>query len=268
MEAKLASGGSEFVCRCLSGYVKRDHLLGWWGRDTTCLEQTAYNAIKSYDTDTVTYRDLVGKSGTKTVESKLFNQLLIASASGCRRAVQADVALPRGQSLLRGNEACQALANLCVLEMYDADAPSCELYREMQLASAMEVNEESEWKARLPALYYSPGPTVYTLNDVPLTVSLKGEASRLTYVLPTFTPYHAPRTTHHAPRTTHRAPRTAHRAPRTPCYSYVLAAYSLNGTYLGLRELSDELQLCSGKAEDPTAFLKFGVGLKVECRAD
>ena len=48
----------------------------------------------------------------------------------------------------------------------------------------------------------------------------------------------------------------------------MLAAYSLNGTYLGLRELSDELQLCSGKAEDPTAFLKFGVGLKVECRAD
>mgnify|MGYP002836035031 CR=1 FL=1 len=45
----------------------------------------------------------------------------------------------------------------------------------------------------------------------------------------------------------------------------MLAAYSLNGTYLGLRELSDELQLCSGKAEDPTAFLKFGVGLTVEC---
>ena len=149
MEAKKVpslsgAGGFDVVCRCLSGYQKRDHALGWWGRDTTCLEQTAYDAVKSYDTgsaDTVTYRDLVGESGTKTVESKLLAQLLIASASGCRRAVQADVALPRGQSLLRGNEACQALANLCVLEMYDADAPSCELYREMQLASETEVNE-------------------------------------------------------------------------------------------------------------------------------
>ena len=224
MEAKevpslSGAGGSDVVCRCLSGYQKRDHALGWWGRDTTCLEQTAYDAVKSYDTgsaDTVTYRDLVGESGTKTVESKLLAQLLIASASGCRRAVRADVAQPRGQPLLRGNEACQALANLCVLQMYDQEAPSCELYREMQLASETEVNEESEWKARLPALYYTQGSTVYTSNDVPLKVSLKGEASRLTYVLPTLTsyhsPYHSPRTTHHAPRTTttHHAPHTTH----------------------------------------------------------
>ena len=110
--------------------------------------------------------------------------------------------------------------------MYDEGAPSCELYREMQEASETEVNEEAEWKKRLPALYYTQGPTVYTLNDVPLSVSLKGEGSRLTYVM---------------------------------------AAYSLNGTYLGLRELGDELQLCTGKAEDPTAFLQFGVGLEVEC---
>ena len=110
--------------------------------------------------------------------------------------------------------------------MYDEGAPSCELYREMQEASETEVNEEAEWKKRLPALYYTQGPTVYTLNDVPLTVSLKGEGSRLTYVM---------------------------------------AAYSLNGTYLGLRELGNELQLCTGKAEDPTAFLQFGVGLEVEC---
>ena len=47
---------------------------------------------------------------------------------------------------------------------------------------------------------------------------------------------------------------------------YVMAAYSLNGTYLGLRELGDELQLCSGKAEDPTAFLQFGVGLEASAR--
>ena len=45
-----------------------------------------------------------------------------------------------------------------------------------------------------------------------------------------------------------------------------MAAYSLNGTYLGLRELGDELQLCTGKAEDPTAFLQFGVGLEARAR--
>ena len=92
MEAKQVAGRSDYECRCKSGFQERKHAQGWWGRDTSCLEQTAYDAVKSYDTasaDTITYRDLVGESGTKTVESKLFAQLLIASATGCRRAVSA-----------------------------------------------------------------------------------------------------------------------------------------------------------------------------------
>ena len=94
-----------------------------------------------------------------------------------------------------------------------------------------------------------------------------GVAPHVRAANPHFLPLSLPLSTHHAPRTTHHdhAPRTTHHSPLTPHYRYVLAAYSLNGTYLGLRELSDELQLCSGKAEDPTAYLKFGVGLKVEC---
>jgi len=104
--------------------------------------------------------------------------------------------------------------------MYDEGAPSCELYREMQEASETEVNEEAEWKKRLPALYYTQGPTVYTLNDVPLTVSLKGEGSRLTCVLPTRTPCH-PSCTHHAPphhhhRTTTTAPPPPHHRTHAP----------------------------------------------------
>ena len=110
MEAKQVAGRSDYECRCKSGFQERKHTQGWWGRDTSCLEQTAYDAVKSYDTasaDTITYRDLVGESGTKSVESKLFAQLLIASATGCRRAVRA---AEGPQPLLRGNEACQVPA--------------------------------------------------------------------------------------------------------------------------------------------------------------
>ena len=34
-----ASAGSEVVCKCQSGYLSRNHPSGWWGRDTSCLEQ-------------------------------------------------------------------------------------------------------------------------------------------------------------------------------------------------------------------------------------
>ena len=47
--------------------------------------------------------------------------------------------------------------------------------------------------------------------------------------------------------------------------SYLLAGYTLNGTYLGLSELTTELQLCTGGAADPTAFLDFGTGQKITC---
>ena len=59
MEAKQVAGRSDYECRCKSGFQERKHAQGWWGRDTSCLEQTAYDAVKSYDTasaDTITYR--------------------------------------------------------------------------------------------------------------------------------------------------------------------------------------------------------------------
>ena len=39
MEAKQVAGRSDYECRCKSGYQERKHAQGWWGRDTSCLEQ-------------------------------------------------------------------------------------------------------------------------------------------------------------------------------------------------------------------------------------
>lgn len=46
---------------------------------------------------------------------------------------------------------------------------------------------------------------------------------------------------------------------------YVLAPYSLNGTFLGLVELTNQLQLCTGGASSPSSFLNFGTALQIAC---
>ena len=46
---------------------------------------------------------------------------------------------------------------------------------------------------------------------------------------------------------------------------YVLASYSLNGTFLGLEELTHQLQLCTGGARAPSAYLDFGTSMRISC---
>ena len=226
-------GGSQMECRCPDGYeIKNVQGTGWWGRTSACLETLAYDELRSYDTasaDTVDFLDLVD-GGTRSVDSLIFDQQLMPSAVECLRAVQAPDALPRSEpNLLAGNVACQAIGNLCVMAMYDEDSAACQLYRELQENAETAVNSD-EWKARLPGLYYEQGSAMYTQNDVDLTVSLDGDATSIGSVL-----------------------------------KYMIASYSLNGTYLGLSELSDELQLCTGVARDTTAYLTFGTGMTVDC---
>ena len=67
---------------------------------------------------------------------------------------------------------------------HDEDSAACELYRFLQDESDSDVNQEEEWKARMPGLYYEQGPTAYTLNDVPLTVALRGDGSSLSHLRP------------------------------------------------------------------------------------
>jgi len=233
-ELVATPSGSQMECRCQDGYeIKTLVGTGWWGVTSACLETLAYDEVRSQDTasaDTVDFLDLVG-GGSRSVESLIFDQQLMPSAVECLRAVQAPDAQPRSApSLLAGNVACQAIGNLCVMAMYDDDSAACALYRELQENAQATVNGDDEWKARLPGLYYEQGSTMYTQNDVPLTVSLDGDATDIGAVL-----------------------------------KYMVASYSLNGTYLGLAELSDELQLCTGVARDATAYLTFGTGMTVDC---
>lgn len=139
----------------------------------------------------------------------------------------------------------QAIGNLCVLQHYDVTSAACGLYRDLQArsstasvavssansgASISTFGTNQEWRARLPGLFY-PDRGVSALSEaspeLPANIALPPAiGSRL---------------------------------------RYVLASYSLNGTYLGLSELSDQLQLCAGGAHNPTAFLDFGTSMRLTC---
>ena len=230
-------------CTCESGYRAVNHVNGWWGRDITCVSTAAYNELEAYQTGTssqMVYRELPASQGsTLTIpESKVMQQLLMPSATACLVAVQASATEPRDQPYLEGNQACQAIGNLCVLHDYEASSAACTLYRYLQsqsvattsAAAATTFNTNQQWKARMPGLYY-PDRGVSALSEaaaeVPALLALPPSVgSRL---------------------------------------RYVLAAYSLNGTYLGLTELKSQLQLCTGGASNPTAYLDFGTSMKLEC---
>ena len=153
---KLPNNGTG--CECESGFVAKEHADGLWGRDISCMQQAAFDTLTasvpnadSSESSFIAYYDVLESTASSTiVESKLLQQLSLPAATECLRAVQAADDAPRELSREAGNAACQAIANLCVLQMYDATTDACQLYRELQSRSTTEVNGEEEWRARPP----------------------------------------------------------------------------------------------------------------------
>lgn len=242
-----ADGG----CECAAGYVAKDHAGGLWGKEVSCMHAPSYAEVSRFASSSsysVDFRDVVtenclafqygptssqcsvcsaGDCTSEAVASATFDQLLLPAATECLRAVKYADGEPRDQPLNDGNEACQTLGNLCALAMYEADAAACQLFQQVALEQSSFVNQEDQWKMRMPWLYYSSGPLPYSIDNVDLRVALGIEG---TYAL-----------------------------------TYWLASYSLNGTYLGLEKLGTQLQLCAGVASDPNAYLSFGTGLEAKC---
>jgi len=232
---------TEVGCVCPSGYLEKLHADGLWedglgGGGVSCVRESVYNAVQQLDTPagtSLTLSGLLGSEGSLTLTSKAFEQLLVPAATECLRAVQASTAdgddAPRALPLELGNAACQAVANLCVAQLYNENSAACGLFALMEAQSTLKAYSSPAtlaWFKRLPWLAYDSAQVLALTAEVPLAVDLSGAASVLTYVL---------------------------------------AAYTLNGTFLGLQPLTQQLQLCTGVAKNPAAFLKVGTALKVSC---
>ena len=50
--------------------------------------------------------------------------------------------------------------------------------------------------------------------------------------------------------------------------NFKLAAYHLNGTFMGFEELTNQLQLCSSGRKDGMEFRRFGVSVNIDCEFD
>lgn len=95
--------------------------------------------------------DTKGEETYRNLNSDTLNHFFIQSAVSCRKQKEP--------------KACQALANLCVLQLYDySRATTCRFFRtELMDEEDSEVehfgeNSDSGWKQNLPWLYYEDTP--------------------------------------------------------------------------------------------------------------
>eukprot|EP00743_Colponemidia_sp_Colp-15_P005392 GILK01005794.1.p1 GENE.GILK01005794.1~~GILK01005794.1.p1 ORF type:complete len:1050 (-),score=117.21 GILK01005794.1:142-2940(-) len=128
--------------------------------------------------------------------------------------------------------ACQVLGNLCVLQLYDPSTYTvCYLFTQIGLLIGTTVNNRNGWYSSLPWLYYTDAAsTVLTDKEIQLTATFgSGSSSTVNQ------------------------------------FTFVTASYALNGTYLGLNELTSELILCPISSTDAKQFKQFGTNVDISC---
>lgn len=148
-----------------------------------------------------------------TLTSRVTQHLYLQAAVGCHSAQPGSSA---------GVRACQALANLCVLALYAPSHPACGLYT--QLANVRRLN---------PAL---ATPTL--LHD------LQGDAVKSDGSLKRQMSFGSPVTPASLGAGSPAAAASIAGAGASDSLEVILAAYALNGTFLGLQRLTDQLHYC------------------------
>lgn len=139
--ADQVANGAGDGCECAEGYQSFAHAEGLWqsglgGGDASCIMEEAYNGINGAARDTtssyqVRFGNLLGGEAALSVTSKAFRQLLLTAGAECLRAVDSSTGTsdsePHDQPREDGNAACNALANLCVTQLYDPDSEARDL---------------------------------------------------------------------------------------------------------------------------------------------
>jgi meckelin len=110
---------------------------------------------------------------------------------------------------------CEQLANLCVLTLYDKTSKACQILSQIQNSNRPTVTGFTGWKQTIPYLQFDAIGTAATSVKLDMTMSFDQTAWLGTYESLNFT----------------------------------LAAYSLNGTFLGFEQLTDQFQWCKKKIQ-------------------
>ena len=128
--------------------------------------------------------------------------------------------------------ACQTLANLCVLVLYDPTHTICKLFRTIQTSRSAYVNNREGWSNTLPWLYYEESASSIQ-EDTGIKMSFAFPSRAGPFEQSAFLPATGGTEVH-----------------------FKLVKWAMNGTYLGVTTLSTELLYCSM----PSPFTNEGAG--------
>lgn len=135
-------------------------------------------------------------------------------------------------------EGCQGLANLCVLQMYSSDAVACQLYQELVDWHTGTATTASSRKSTSTSPKPDTGPLPWLYYEGTGYLMDNGVQRRFNF---------------------HNKAEPLH---------FVLATYSLNGTWLGFTNLTGSLQLCGADYREASAWTHFGVNYENSCVMD
>ena len=203
---------TDYNCVCKSGYsVVGESAVG---------EQKCLKIMPSVSSD---YASVKFRKIDIIVESLTYSHYYLKAASDCeyfRRDSHASFS------------ACQTLANLCVMHMYDNEAAPCVQFQGIIMhMRESNYNFQNDWKYALPWLYY-----LDEADDVTKDRKIKMKMS--------FT----------------------EKSGHAHQMKFLLARYALNGTFMGMEELTNQLLYCpsDGGISSSTKWHQFGHSEKIE----
>jgi len=130
---------------------------------------------------------------------------------------------------------CNHLANMCVLALYNPDSLVCQLFQDIvDSKNEVPAYDISGWSTGLPWLYYDGPASLYTDSKL---ISTK-------YAFDEHSIY----------------------SEFTNKFELTVATYTLNGTFLGLFDLTTQLQLCTVEQGQERKFLFFGREYSNTCK--
>ena len=109
---------------------------------------------------------------------------------------------------------CEVLANLCTLTLYDQTSTACTLLDNIQKSARTQVEGFSNWKQTVPYITISQQETATLTQQLGMTMSFDADRWQGTF----------------------------------DSLNFTVAAYALNGTFLGMEQLTDQFSWCKQKS--------------------
>lgn len=162
MEYMNIGGNWQCQCKTEEGFKKAG--------DDACVTQAEYDSLSSNVlggdlkfSKRVTYSFLIDKEGNPTnnpitIQSEIYGQWFVKAAIGCNKD--------------KDPQMCQALANLCVLQLYNESTVACEYIQDTIQTNAPDSNNQ-EFRESMPWIRYKEDPIQLLRTPLPENFKLK-----------------------------------------------------------------------------------------------